>query len=135
MLQGAGPDRIMQDEAVHAEFPLGMSAVWGGDGKQGAPGGAGSCEILSQRTSTQARCVRSMGTRVVGTSDLTRTRRAASGSLYTLNSAVAVTCRLMPPRPYQEAVDARAELDGQQPTRQRWRTLVTTRRDRLHVPR
>ncbi|MDX2630674.1 tetratricopeptide repeat protein [Streptomyces scabiei] len=34
-----------------------------------------------------------------------------------------------------EAASRARWLDGQQPTRQRWRTLVTTRRDHLHVPR
>jgi hypothetical protein len=34
-----------------------------------------------------------------------------------------------------EAASCARWLDGQLPTRQRWRTLVTTRRDHLHVPR
>ncbi|MFJ4569055.1 ATP/GTP-binding protein [Streptomyces caelestis] len=61
---------------------------------------------------------------------ISRLHAATGGGDYAYYSDIA---HFMAGLPLEAASRARW-LDGQQPTRQRWRTLVTTRRDHLHVP-
>ncbi|MEV6183450.1 MULTISPECIES: ATP/GTP-binding protein [Streptomyces] len=62
---------------------------------------------------------------------ISRLHAATGGGDYAYYSDIA---HFMAGLPLEAASRARW-FDGQQPTRQRWRTLVTTRRDQLHVPR
>jgi hypothetical protein len=62
---------------------------------------------------------------------ISRLHAATGGGYYAYYSDIAHFVAGLP----LEATSRARWLDGQQPTRQRWRTLVTTRRDHLHVPR